>query len=138
MPTLAFEDPDLIAFMDAYHLATLTTLRPDGTPHVVPVGVTYDAPTRTARVITFEGSKKVRNLDAAGPGARVALCHVDGGHWVTLEGVARVTREQEEIADAVRRYAARYRQPGANPQRVAIVVDLRRIMGRVPQAAAGS
>lgn len=134
MPTLAFDDPDLIAFMEAYHLATLTTLRPDGTPHVVPVGVTYDAPTRSARVITFEGSKKVRNLDAAGPGARVALCHVDGGHWVTLEGGARVTRDADEIADAVRRYSARYREPRENPARVAIVVELTRIMGRVPAA----
>ena len=35
--------PGLLAFLTERHLATLTTLRPDGSPHVVPVGVTYDA-----------------------------------------------------------------------------------------------
>ena len=119
--------------MSEYHLATLTTLRPDGTPHVVPVGVTYDAETRTARIITNDGSKKVRNVEAAGEsGARVAMGHIDGGHWVTLEGTARVSRDPDEIAEAVRRYALRYRQPSENPTRVTILVDVDRIMGRLP------
>jgi F420H(2)-dependent biliverdin reductase len=30
--------PELLAFLVERHLATLTTLRPDGSPHVVPVG----------------------------------------------------------------------------------------------------
>ena len=33
----------VLDFLTERHLATLTTLRPDGTPHVVPVGFTYDA-----------------------------------------------------------------------------------------------
>jgi PPOX class probable F420-dependent enzyme len=133
MPRLAYDDPALVAFMNEYHLATLTTLRRDGTPHVVPVGVTYDPETRTARVITNDGSAKVRNIEAAGPdGARVAIGHIDGGHWVTLEGVARVSRDPEEIAESVRRYALRYRQPSENPARVTVLVDVDRIMGRLP------
>ncbi|MGH1561206.1 pyridoxamine 5'-phosphate oxidase family protein [Mumia sp. DW29H23] len=132
MPRIAFDDPALVAFMGEYHLATLTTLRADGSPHVVPVGVTYDAATRTARVITREGSVKVRNVDAAGGEARVAFGHLDGPHWVTLEGVARVSRDADEIAEAVRRYALRYRPPRENSERVAIVVDVDRIMGRLP------
>ncbi|MBW9214878.1 TIGR03618 family F420-dependent PPOX class oxidoreductase [Mumia sp. zg.B53] len=134
MPRIAFDDPSLIAFMSDYHLATLTTLRPDGTPHVVPVGVTYDAATRTARSITRMGSVKVRNIEAADGAARVAFGHIDGGHWLTLEGVARVTRDPDEVAEAVRRYALRYRQPSVNPERVAIIVDVDRIMGRLPSA----
>ncbi|MEV0780869.1 pyridoxamine 5'-phosphate oxidase family protein, partial [Streptomyces sp. NPDC050428] len=34
------EPAEYLAFWHERHLSTLTTLRPDGTPHVVPVGVT--------------------------------------------------------------------------------------------------
>ena len=63
---------DALAFLAERHLAVLTTLRPGGEPHAAPVGFGYDAEERVARVITFEGSRKVRNLDAAGEG-RVAI-----------------------------------------------------------------
>ena len=70
-------------------MCTLTTLRPDGTPHVVPVGVTYDPEARLARVITSKSSAKVRHVLAAGPdGARVAVCQMEGRRWATLEGRA--------------------------------------------------
>ncbi|CAN5181174.1 hypothetical protein BH24ACT1_BH24ACT1_05600 [soil metagenome] len=32
----------MLGFLGESHLATLTTLRADGTPHVVPVGFTFD------------------------------------------------------------------------------------------------
>jgi nitroimidazol reductase NimA-like FMN-containing flavoprotein (pyridoxamine 5'-phosphate oxidase superfamily) len=35
-------DDDVLAFLRERHLSTLTTLRPDGSPHVVPVGFTWD------------------------------------------------------------------------------------------------
>ena len=34
-------DDDVLSFLSEYHLATLTTMRSDGTPQVTPVGVTY-------------------------------------------------------------------------------------------------
>ncbi|MEO7518626.1 MAG: pyridoxamine 5'-phosphate oxidase family protein, partial [Acidimicrobiales bacterium] len=34
--------PEVLAFLDERHLATLTTLRPDGSPHVVAVAFTWD------------------------------------------------------------------------------------------------
>lgn len=37
-----------LVFWSEYHLCTLTTLRPDGRPRVVPVGVTVDASTGVA------------------------------------------------------------------------------------------
>jgi predicted pyridoxine 5'-phosphate oxidase superfamily flavin-nucleotide-binding protein len=40
------------AFLAERHLATLTTLRPDGTPHVVAVGFTWDPEAGLVRVIT--------------------------------------------------------------------------------------
>ncbi|GHB21857.1 pyridoxamine 5'-phosphate oxidase family protein [Streptomyces chryseus] len=129
--------PDYLAFWREYHLCTLTTLRPDGSPHVVPVGVTYDPEAGIARVITNKGSTKVANVLAAGEaGARVAVCQVKGGHWATLEGRAVVVTDPEPIADAVRRYAERYgRTPAPNPDRVLIQITLDRAMGRAPASA---
>ena len=49
------------AFLTEPHLATLTTLRSDGSPHVVAVGFSWDAAACVARVITFDGSQKVVN-----------------------------------------------------------------------------
>ena len=88
-------DPDALpleveAFAAERHLATLTTLRPDATPHVVPVGFTWDGDARLVRIITFASSRKVRNLRAS-PGGRAVVCQVDGGRWLAFEGPATVT-----------------------------------------------
>lgn len=126
--------PDVLAFWREHHYATLTTLRPDGTPHVVPVGVTYDPAAGLARVTARTGSLKVRNVTAAGPdGAPVALCQVDGGRWATLEGRARVSRDPERVAEAVRRYQERYGGAiGADPERVVIEIALTRAKASAP------
>lgn len=127
-------DPDAsyLSFWREKHLCTLTTLRPDGTPHVVPVAVTYDPRARLARVVANESSAKVRYVRAAGDGgAVVAVCQVDGRRWATLEGRAVVRTDRERVAEAERRYAERYgRTPRPNPSRVVIEIALTRAMGR--------
>ncbi|QKV93595.1 TIGR03618 family F420-dependent PPOX class oxidoreductase [Streptomyces sp. NA02950] len=127
-------DPGYLAFWRERHLCTLTTPRPDGTPHVVPVGVTYDPEAGLARVITNRHSRKVAHVRAAGDGgARVAVCQLAEGRWATLEGLAVVREEPELVADAVRRYAERYhRTPAPNPDRVMIEITVTRAMGRAP------
>lgn len=128
---IAPRDAAMLAFWREYHLCTLTTARPDGTPHVVPVGATLDADAGLARVISGGGSRKVRNILAAGEaGLPVAVCQVDGGRWCTLEGLARVSDDPARVAEAVRRYAERYRQPQPNPRRVAIEIQITRVLGR--------
>jgi PPOX class probable F420-dependent enzyme len=120
---------DVLAFTTERHLATLTTLRPDGSPHVVAVGFTWDPAARLARVITFAPSRKARNLRAA-PGSRAVVCQVDGGRWLSFEGPATVTDDPDRVAEAVRRYAERYRMPGERPDRVAIEIAVDRVLGR--------
>ena len=119
---------DAVQFLAERHLATLTTLRPDGTPHVVPVGFTWDADTRLARVITSRSSRKARN---AGAGCRAVLCQVDGRHWLSLEGTARLLTAPAEVRDAEQRYAVRYRTPRVNPERVVIAVTVDRVLGNL-------
>ncbi|SCG62588.1 pyridoxamine 5'-phosphate oxidase family protein [Micromonospora halophytica] len=126
-------DVRVVAFCRERHLAALTTLRADGTPHVVPVGVTFDPGTGTARVITSGGSAKARQVAAAGPaGTPVAVCHVDGRRWLTFEGRAVLRTDPGSVADAERRYAERYRQPRPNPERVVIEIAVTRLMGSLP------
>jgi len=124
-------DPALVAFWTERHLCSLTTLRTDGSPHVVAAGATYDAATMTARIITTDGSVKARNVERAGGAARVAICQVDGRRWSTLEGTARVSRERADVAESESRYAARYRQPRVNPRRVTILVEVDRVLGHL-------
>ncbi len=119
---------DALEFMAVRHLATLTTVRPDGSPHVVPVGFTWDAEARVARVITSGASRKARNAAAGG---RAVLCQVDGRHWISLEGRARVLDDPDAVADAVRRYAVRYRVPRENPERVVVEIAVDRVLGNV-------
>jgi PPOX class probable F420-dependent enzyme len=108
-------------------LATLTTLRADGSPHVVPVGFSYDPEACVVRIITFEGSQKVAN---ARRGGRAAVSQVDGGRWLTLEGVISATTEPDRVDAAVAGYAARYRQPGERDDRVALEIAVDRVLGR--------
>ena len=126
--TLALHPADLPAaareFLAERHLATLTTLRPDGSPHVVPVAFTWDDGALVARVIASGDTRKVRNAEA---GCRAVLCQVDGRRWLSLEGTGRTScvtprrcstpsaatpSVSRPAAEPPARGAARHRGPG--------------------------
>ena len=128
---------DEVVFLAERHLATLTTLRADGSPHVVPVGFSYDAATATARVICSDGTQKVRNVEATGltgstgsPGS-VVLCQTAGADWLSLVGRGTVHRTSEAITEGEARYTARYQAPRPNPHRVVIEIAVTQVLGRV-------
>jgi PPOX class probable F420-dependent enzyme len=116
-----------LEFLTERHLATVTTLRADGSPHVVPVGFTFDA--GTVRIITSGTSRKAVH---ARRGSRVVVAQVDGRRWLALEGVGYVLDDAESVADAEGRYAARYRTPRPNPARVVVAFAVDRVLGSVP------
>ncbi|MFI6345097.1 pyridoxamine 5'-phosphate oxidase family protein [Streptomyces sp. NPDC050560] len=126
-------DPAYREFWRERRLCTLTTLRADGSPHVVPVGATYDPAQATARVIASGTSAKVRHVLAAtgaGERARVAVCQFEGRRWATLEGYATIRTEPELIADGERRYEERYgRPPRPNARRVLIEIAVTAALG---------
>ena len=124
--------PEFRQFWTEYRICVLTTVRPDGRLHTVAVGATLDFETGIARVITFRTSVKVANVRSAGSvGAPVSVSQVEGGHWSTISGVARIRDDAESVAEAVARYAQRYRQPRPNPERVAIEIEVREVLGRL-------
>jgi len=113
-----------LRFVTERHLATLSTLSANGSIHAVPVGFTvHDG---TAFVITSRTSQKVLNVRRSG---HATLCQVEGAGWITLIGSARILEDPASVALAVSRYAARYRQPRVNPERVAIAIDIQRMLG---------
>ncbi|MEV6772107.1 PPOX class F420-dependent oxidoreductase [Nocardia sp. NPDC051030] len=117
--------PAAAEFVTERHLATLTTLRANGTPHVVAVGFTWDPEAGIARIITNDGSVKVNNVRRSG---YAAVSQVEGPKWITLEGPATILEDPESVADAVNRYAGRYRQPRENPTRVVIAITVQRVL----------
>jgi len=117
---------DALAFLTERHLAMLTTLRTDNSPHVVAVGFTFDPKTHIARVITTGGSQKAVNAERGGV---AVLSQVDGARWLSLEGQASVNGEVVAVRDAELRYAQRYRTPRENPRRVVIEVHVERVLG---------
>ncbi|WP_445257502.1 PPOX class F420-dependent oxidoreductase [Nocardioides aurantiacus] len=125
---------DHLEFWRERHLCSVTTLRRDGSPHVVPMGIAVDPSADGtggfAWGITSGSSQKVANL-RAGVDPRVAVCQVDGRRWSTVEGTAEVLDDPDAVAEAVRRYAERYRQPRENPARVALRITLTSVIGNV-------
>jgi F420H(2)-dependent biliverdin reductase len=117
--------PAALEFVTERHLATLTTLRADGTPHVVAVGFTWDPEAGIVRVITSGDSVKARN---ARRGGHAAVGQVDGARWLTLEGPAEVRTDPADVLDAEQRYARRYRAPRENPARVVVVIRVGRVL----------
>jgi PPOX class probable F420-dependent enzyme len=122
-----FDDAALLEFWTERHLCTLTTLRADGSPHVVAVGATLDPAAGLARVISSGTSAKVRHVRAGAD--RVAICQVDGARWSTVEGRAVIRDDPAAVAEAERLYAARYRPPRPNPRRVVIEVTVTGVLG---------
>ena len=128
MPSdLIFPEP-LVDFWRERHLCTVTSLRADGTPHVVPMGIVLDHDAGLAWGITSGTSQKAQNVRRT---ASVAVCQVDGRWWSTLEGRGEVLEDEDSVAEAVRRYTERYRPPRVNPLRVALRIQLTRLLGNV-------
>jgi PPOX class probable F420-dependent enzyme len=118
-----------LAFLRERHLGTLGTLRADGSPHLVPVGFSYDPDDATVRIITQIHSQKAANARRR---SAASISQTDGGRWITLEGISELTDDPERVERAVGAYAERYQEPRSAraATRVAIEIRVERIMGR--------
>jgi len=122
---------DVLGFLQERHVGTLTTVDPKGRLHVVAIAFTFDPADALVRMITFGTSRKARNIARAGDAARAAVGQVDGPRWLSFEGPARVVDDPDRVAKAVALHAARYKQPGENPLRVAIELTPEQVLGRL-------
>lgn len=127
---VALTDPGLVAFWTERHLCTVSTVNPDGSLHVTPMGIVVDPEAGLAWGITDGRSLKARNLRAGGP---VAACQMDGRWWSTISGHGEVVADPEVVAEAERRYAERYRTPRVNPDRVAVRITVEKVLANLPR-----
>jgi PPOX class probable F420-dependent enzyme len=123
-------NPEQLVFVTERHLATLTTLRGDGSPHVTPVAFMWDATIGAALMTTERGSAKAVNARRRPDGGvpRAAICQVDGGRWLTIEGTIEVDDTPEAVADAVARHARRYHAIEPSDARVVLRLIADRVL----------
>lgn len=110
-------------FLTDRHLATLSTIGPSGHIHVVAVGFTVHE--CLVRVITVDGSQKVRNVERD---PRATVAQLAGPQWLSIAGRAEVLRDRESVTLAENLYAQRYRQPKENPRRVVIAITPEKVL----------
>jgi hypothetical protein len=125
-------------FLAQRHLATLTTLRPDGTPHVVAVGFTWDDDAGLVRVITTARRARWRTSGRARRGRSWRRWTAAGGS--SLEGRADGQRRPGAGGRGRAPVRPRYRQPSENPRRVVLEIAVDRVLGRAeptPSAPGG-
>tara|TARA_B110000438_G_C15799954_1_gene644633 strand:+ start:1497 stop:1907 length:411 start_codon:yes stop_codon:yes gene_type:complete len=123
----------LYEFVTERHLGTLTLVRSDGRPHSTPIGFMWDKKAKVAKIITWSGSLKSKLLtekELLG-----SITQVDGGRWVTFEGVCSVSEDQKICKDAVDQYALRYSPPkDRGSDRRVIIMNVSRILSSVSLA----
>ena len=98
---------EIDAYLGVPHVAQLATIRPDGGPHIAPVW--YIREGGQVKVMTFESSVKVRNIES---NPKVALSVATDGHpyrYIILEGDAVVTKEN--LSQEVERLCVHYEGP---------------------------
>lgn len=115
-----------VEFLTQRHLGTLTTLMPDGRPHVVAVGFTYEQASGIVRIITDALSLKATN---AAERSHVMVSCVDGPRWLSLGGEATVLSDATSVQVAEEFYTLRYKPPRPNPTRVVIAFHVKDILG---------
>jgi PPOX class probable F420-dependent enzyme len=117
------------AFLRDAHLAVVTTLRADGSPHSTVVWV--DAENGDVLVNTARGRAKERHLLADPRISVLTLDAADAHRWLLVEG--RGTLEDEGAGDHIDALAVRYMGSGARrisespEQRVIVRVRVERV-----------
>jgi PPOX class probable F420-dependent enzyme len=109
-------------FWSTPRLATLGTVRADGSPHLVPVKAMRDG--ERFLVLTRPGTVKVRNVAASG---RASLAEHTSTLWASVEGPARVSEDRALLASARAAYERRYGRPDTWGTCV-LVVDVDRVL----------
>jgi pyridoxamine 5'-phosphate oxidase family protein len=120
-----FTDPELAYLTGERHLARIATVGKDGTPHVVPVGWTYNGEQDTIDVggRQLEQSKKFRDVARSGRAAVVIDDLASTDPWrpraVEVRGRAEAVDEPEAI---IRIYPERIASWGLDSERSARTV----------------
>ncbi len=123
MPQLTDKQREFIA--DNPYVGTVTTLRPDGSPHSTIVWV--DALDGVVTFNTAVGRAKERYL-RRDPRAAIMVVHPDNTYqWVSVSGPAELTTEgaDAQIDHLAKKYLGQDEYPWRNPEEQRITVKIR-------------
>ena len=117
-------------WLKAFRSIWVSTTRPDGRPHAVPVWYIWDG--RRLYFISGRSLQKSKNL-ARQPW--IVVHAGDGDDAIILEGPARIVTDREELDRIDAAYQAKYVDPGSGAQATIFEpeadlyrVDVRRVM----------
>ena len=117
-------------FLRAFRSIWLSTTRPDGRPHAVPVWYTWDG--RDLYFISARNLQKARNL-ARQPW--IVVHAGDGDDVIILEGRVEIVTDRAQLEQVDMAYRAKYVDPGSGAQATIFEpdadlyrVDVRRVM----------
>ena len=106
-------------------VGTVTTLRPDGSPHSTIVWV--DVEDGVVSFNTEEGRAKVRHIDDDPRVSLLVLDPSDPYKWVSVSGTAEVATRgaREQIDKLAKKYLGKDEYPWRNPQeqRVKVLIE---------------
>jgi PPOX class probable F420-dependent enzyme len=103
--------PNVRAYLEDVHLAVITTINRDGSPHST--ALWYELRGDTIIMNTGSASKKVRNL-RRDPRAAVCVPDLDPARHVTVDGTVAFDDEHvlEDLTSLASRYAGKDAGPG--------------------------
>ena len=110
-------------------VARLATVRPDGSPHVVPISFAFGEETIVTAVDhkpkTTTSLQRLRNIEAA-PVASVIIDHYEDDWsrlwWLRADGVARIVPDGREWEDGIERLAQKYHQYRSDAPRGPVIL----------------
>ena len=94
--------------------------------HTAVVGFHFDMTKNTIHIISQKNSKKVKNIIQNN---NVSLSQIRENKWLSFIGTATIKYDEESIKNATDAYTIRYEKPSENPDRVAIEISVKKILG---------
>jgi general stress protein 26 len=119
--------PDSIEdFLSTRAFGALNSIDDTENIHTAVVGFHFDMTKNTIRIISQKNSKKVKNITQNN---NVSLSQIRENKWLSFIGTATIKYDEESIKHATDAYTVRYEKPSENPDRVAIEISVKKILG---------
>ncbi len=113
-------------FLSTRAFGSLNSIDKTNNLHTAVVGFHFDKNKKIIRIISQKKSIKVKNIIQNN---NVSLSQIRDNKWLSFIGTAIIKYDQESIKLATDAYTLRYEKPSENPDRIAIEISVKKILG---------
>ena len=113
-------------FLSTRAFGSLNSIDKTNNLHTAVVGFHFDKNKKIIRIISQKKSIKVKNIIQNN---NVSLSQIRDNKWLSFIGTATIKYDQESIKLASDAYTLRYEKPSENPDRIAIEISVKKILG---------